>query len=108
MRRAVLLATLLASPALADQSTVASWYGHGRRTASGERFNPNALTAAHRSLPFNTRLLVTYGGRSVVVRVTDRGPFVRGRGLDLSRGAASRLGFLGRGSARVRYSIVRP
>ncbi len=65
--------------------------------------NPSALTAAHRSLPFGTRLRVTnkHNGKSVVVRINDRGPFVRGRMLDLSRGAASRLGFVGAGQASV-------
>jgi rare lipoprotein A len=66
----------------------ASWYFEGARTANGERFRPDGLTAAHRTLPFGTTLRVTYGGRTVVVRVNDRGPFVRGRCLDLSRGAA--------------------
>lgn len=78
----------------ASSLTVASWYGpgfHGRRTASGERFNQWAMTAAHRSLPFGTLVRVTHKGRSVTVRINDRGPFVRGRSLDLSRGAAQRL-----------------
>ena len=76
-------------------SMVASWYGpgfHGRKTASGERFNQNALTAAHKSLPFGTKLRVTYKGRSIIVRVNDRGPFVKGRHLDLSKGAARAIG----------------
>ena len=83
----------------------ASWYAlHGSRTASGERFDPSDLTAAHRSHPFGTRLRVTNlaNGRSVVVRVTDRGPRVRGRIVDVSRAAADRLGFKGRGTAKVR------
>jgi rare lipoprotein A len=71
--------------------TTASWYNKPQRTASGEWFEPNGMTAASRSLPFGTRLRVRYRGRSVVVRVSDRGPFVRGRGLDLSRGAARAL-----------------
>ncbi|TIV62635.1 MAG: septal ring lytic transglycosylase RlpA family protein, partial [Mesorhizobium sp.] len=73
------------------------------RTASGERMNPAALTAAHRSLPFGTKLRVTNknNGRSVVVRINDRGPFVRGRVLDLSRGAANQLGFIGSGHTAV-------
>lgn len=79
---------------------IASWYGpgfHGRRTASGERFNQNALTAAHRSLPFGTKVRVTNprNGRSVVVRINDRGPHVRGRIIDLSAGAAKVLGVSG-------------
>lgn len=76
---------------------VASFYGmeSGPHTASGERFNPNAMTAAHRTLPFGTYVRVTYRGRSVVVRINDRGPFVRGRDIDLSSGAARRIGCSG-------------
>ena len=78
------------------QSGLASWYEHGERTASGEAFTPDALTAAHRTLPFGTRVKVVHSrnGRSVVVRINDRGPFVRGRVLDLSRGAARALGIV--------------
>jgi rare lipoprotein A len=80
-------------------SGMASYYGNesGSRTASGERFNQNAMTCAHRSLPFGTRLKVTHGSRSVVVTVNDRGPFVRGRVLDLSTGAARAVGLGGVG-----------
>jgi rare lipoprotein A len=80
-------------------SGIASFYGNesGSQTASGERFNENAMTCAHRSLPFGTRLRVTHGGRSVVVKVNDRGPFVRGRVLDLSTAAARALGIDGVG-----------
>ncbi len=90
------------SPAAA-QCGRASWYALHSRTASGERMNPSALTAAHRSLPFGTKLRVTnkYNGRSVIVRINDRGPFVKGRMLDLSRGAASQLGFIGSGHTAV-------
>ena len=94
-----------ASAASADggqkiQSGHASWYGpgfHGRRTASGETFNTNALTAAHRSLPFGTRVRVVNNktGRSVVVRINDRGPFIGGRVIDLARGAARQIGMDG-------------
>ena len=85
----------------------ASYYGEqfrGRRTASGQRFDPDALTAAHRTLPFGTRLRVTNvaNGRSVVVRVTDRGPFHRSRILDLSKEAARRIGMVRSGTGRVR------
>jgi rare lipoprotein A len=78
---------------------VASYYGNesGSQTASGQRFNQNAMTCAHRSLPFGTRLRVTHGDRSVVVTVNDRGPFVRGRVLDLSTGAARAIGLDGVG-----------
>lgn len=86
----------------------ASYYGSesGSRTASGERFNPNGLTAAHRTLPFGTRLRVCYRG-CVVVRVTDRGPFIRGRQLDLSAGAARRIGLTKVGVAMVEVERVR-
>jgi rare lipoprotein A len=81
-------------------SGVASFYGNesGSKTASGERFNENAMTCAHRSLPFGTKLRVTHGGRSIVVTVNDRGPFVRGRVLDLSTAAARALGIDGLGA----------
>lgn len=89
------------------QSGVASWYGrrfHGRRTANGERYNMNAMTAAHRKLPFGTWVRVERldNGRQVVVRINDRGPFIKGRVIDLSRAAARRLGILGAGVASVR------
>jgi rare lipoprotein A len=79
------------------QRGMASWYGSGRRTANGERFNPNGLTAAHPSLPFGTRLRVVNGGngRSVIVRVNDRGPFAHGRIIDLARGSARAIGMTG-------------
>jgi len=85
----------------------ASYYGkvhHGKRTASGERFNQNALTAAHRTLPFGTRVKVTNldNGRSVVVRINDRGPFGRGRIIDVSKAAAEQLNMLRSGTAPVR------
>jgi rare lipoprotein A len=78
-------------------SGVASYYGNesGSKTASGQRFNQNAMSCAHRSLPFGTKLKVSTGGRSVVVTVNDRGPFIRGRVLDLSKGAARALGMGG-------------
>lgn len=89
----------------------ASWYGggfHGRPTASGAPFNQHALTAAHRSLPFGTELRVTNlrNGEQVEVTVTDRGPYSRGRILDLSRGAAAELGMLERGVSRVRIEVL--
>jgi rare lipoprotein A len=90
---------------------LASYYGkkfHGRRTASGERYNMNALTAAHRSLKFGSRVKVTNlkTKRSVVVRVNDRGPFVRGRIIDLSWAAAKRIGMIGDGVVRVKVRSV--
>jgi rare lipoprotein A len=88
---------ILSTPALAGQRMVATWYGSelaGNRTASGERFNPDGLTAAHRSLPFGTCLHVSNPktGSSVAVRVNDRGPFTKGVSLDLSHGAARAIG----------------
>ena len=91
---------------------IASWYGpgfHGRRTANGERYNQHGLTAAHKSLPFGTRVLVTnlVTGRSVMVRINDRGPFVRGRVIDLSAGAARAIGVYGSGTAPVALEVIR-
>lgn len=99
MKHILALFLLLASPAYAQAGDVASFYGYesGTKTASGERFNPLAMTAAHRTLPFGTRLRVTYQGRSVDVRVNDRGPFIKGRTIDLSLGAARAIGLTGRG-----------
>lgn len=84
----------------------ASWYGpgfDGRRTASGERFDMNALTAAHRTLPFGTRVRVRnlHNGQEVVVRINDRGPYARDRIIDLSKAAAAALGLLQAGEAPV-------
>lgn len=87
---------------------LASWYGSesGSRTASGQRFDRHGLTAAHRCLPFGTRLRVRYGGRSVVVTINDRGPFIRGRVLDLSEGAARAVGLRSRGVGRVTCEVL--
>lgn len=89
-------------------SGMASYYGNesGSRTASGQRFNQNALTAAHRSLPFGTKLRVTHRGSSVIVTINDRGPFVRGRVLDLSTGAARAIGLTGAGVGRVTAEVI--
>ena len=89
-------------------SGMASFYGNesGSRTASGQRFNQNAMTCAHRSLPFGTKLRVTHGGASVIVTVNDRGPFIRGRVLDLSTGAARAIGLTGAGVGRVVAEVV--
>jgi rare lipoprotein A (peptidoglycan hydrolase) len=109
-------ATALAQREASDKSigqhfTRASWYGrafHGRRTASGRIFNQNELTAAHRTLRLGSRVRVTElrGGRSVVVRITDRGPYVRGRGIDLSYAAARHIGIVERGVAPVRVEPI--
>ncbi|MUL36332.1 septal ring lytic transglycosylase RlpA family protein [Gloeocapsopsis dulcis] len=92
-------------------SGIASWYGpgfHGNRSASGERFNQNAMTAAHRSLPFGTKVRVTNkrNGRSVIVRINDRGPFTGGRIIDLSAAAARVLGVLNSGTAPVQVEVL--
>jgi rare lipoprotein A len=89
-------------------SGMASYYGNesGSKTASGQRFNQNAMTCAHRSLPFGTKLKVTHGDRSVVVTVNDRGPFIRGRVLDLSTAAARAVGLTGAGVGRVVAEVM--
>lgn len=81
----------------------ASWYALTSKTASGERMNPSAMTAAHRSLPFGAKIKVTNkkNGKAVVVRVNDRGPFIKGRVIDLSKGAAAKLGFVGAGHTQI-------
>jgi rare lipoprotein A len=89
-------------------SGMASFYGNesGSKTASGQRFNQNAMTAAHRTLPFGTKLKVTHGDRSVVVTINDRGPFVHGRVLDLSTAAARAVGITGAGVGRVVAEVM--
>ena len=92
-------------------SGAASWYGprfHGRTTANGERYDMDGLTAAHRSLPFGTKVRVTNltNGQSVTVRINDRGPFVEGRCLDLARGAFEEIASLGAGVITVRYQVL--
>jgi len=87
---------------------MASFYRHGSRTASGEKFNPGELTAAHRTLPFGTKVRVTdvTTGKSVTVRVNDRGPFINGRVIDVSHAAAESLGMTGKGVAKVKLDVV--
>jgi rare lipoprotein A len=94
-----------AGPAAAQDCGRASWYALRSKTASGEMMDPAAMTAAHRTLPFGTKLKVTNpdNGRAVVVRINDRGPFVKGRVLDLSKGAAQQLGFVRAGHAKICY-----
>jgi rare lipoprotein A len=94
-----------------EEVGLASWYGaphHGRRTASGEVFDMNQLTAAHRTLPFGTRVLVTNRdtGQSAELRINDRGPFVQGRILDVSYAAARLLGAIGPGTIPVRIRVI--
>lgn len=93
------------------QHGTASWYGprfHGRRTASGQRFNQYHLTAAHKKLPLGTRAIVTNlrNGRTVEVEINDRGPYVRGRVIDLSRAAAEHLGMRESGTTPVRIEVL--
>jgi rare lipoprotein A len=114
---ALFVSAVASSPVLAEakqddtfgrriQSGRASWYGpgfHGRRTASGETFDANAMTAAHRTLPFGTRVRVLNKrtGQSVVVRINDRGPYAHGRVIDLSRASAKAIGISGVGSIEI-------
>jgi rare lipoprotein A len=95
------------------ETGIASWYGvpyHGRPTASGEIFDMEKLTAAHRALPFETWVEITNlsNGKQVDVRITDRGPFVRGRIIDLSMGAARQIDMVRAGTARVRLKVINP
>jgi peptidoglycan lytic transglycosylase len=101
--------TRLARHQGAGSRQVASFYSHDSETASGEKFDPHELTAAHRTLPFGTRLRVTnlINGRSVMVRVNDRGPFVRGRTVDVSASAAEELKMTERGVVNVKLDVVR-
>lgn len=90
---------------------VASYYGpgfHGKKTASGEQFNMYGLTAAHKTLPFNTKVLVKNldNGKSVIVRINDRGPYKKGRIIDLSTAAAKEIGLTGTGTAKVKLKIL--
>jgi rare lipoprotein A len=91
------------------ETVVSSWYGpgfEGNPTASGEPYRAGEYTAAHRSLPFGTQLLVTYGGQQAVVRVTDRGPYVAGRDIDLSQGAAEEIGLTNAGADAVDVRVL--
>lgn len=124
MMMALALPLLLAAPAIAQESQedgdalgkvigsgMASYYGNefaGKRTANGEKFNPHGLTAAHRTLAFGTKVRVTNltNGKDVVVRVNDRGPWGRGRVIDISLGAAKKIGMHRSGTAKVRMTLV--
>lgn len=112
---AILAIFPLSSVASSDRSQslqgVASYYGskfHGRKTASGERFDKFALTAAHKTLPLGTMVRVTNlrNGESVEVKINDRGPHTKGRIIDLSRGAAEEIGMVRAGTARVRLEVI--
>lgn len=93
------------------ETGIASWYGAkfaGRKTASGERYKPSAMTAAHRTLPFGTMVKVTNltNNKSVIVRINDRGPYIKGRIIDLSKAAAQELEFIKKGIAKVRITAL--
>jgi rare lipoprotein A len=105
---AALLCLGALTQAAAAQCGSASWYALHSRTASGERMNPAALTAAHRTLPFGTKVRVTNkdNGKAVIVRINDRGPFVKGRVLDLSKGAARKLGFVRAGHTKICFKAA--
>ncbi len=120
MRIYLMLAALLLLTACSSHRTSpdqgvsgqASWYGtkhHGKKTANGERFNQNALTAAHRTLPFGSKVKVTntLNKKSVTVRINDRGPYSKGRIIDLSRAAAAKIDMLNQGVAPVRLQVQR-
>jgi peptidoglycan lytic transglycosylase len=106
MVKTTLIAVALLSLAMSANAERASWYGEPQPTASGERFNPEAMTAAHRTLPFGTVVHVCRPIACVDVRINDRGPYVRGRDIDLSRGAARKLAMLGAGVVQVSLQIV--
>jgi rare lipoprotein A len=94
------------------ETGIASWYGgrwHGRKTANGERYNQNSMTAAHKKLPFNTRVRVTNlrTGKSCIVRINNRGPHIRGRVIDLSVAAAKKIGSHAGGLSRVKLEVER-
>lgn len=95
MRNSIFVILMLLPMQSQSEVVTASWYDHGKITASGERFDPEGLTVAHRALPFGTRLKLRYKGRKIIVRVNDRGPFVKGRQLDVSRRVARILGMTG-------------
>lgn len=100
---------IVVSPASASTVGLASYYKSGRLTANGERFNPMGLTAAHRSLPFGTKVKVTNlrTGKTVIVRINDRGPFIKGRVIDLSLGAAKVIGLTRTGIAKISFAVLR-
>ncbi|QOC94622.1 septal ring lytic transglycosylase RlpA family protein [Micromonospora craniellae] len=97
-----------ARPAVDTGSCGASFYWQGQMTANGETFNPEAMTAAHKTLPFDTRVRVTNpaNGKSITVRINDRGPFIEGRCLDLSRAAFAKIASLDLGHMQVRYEVL--
>jgi rare lipoprotein A len=104
----VMILLAIAPANASGQTGKASWYKMGTRTASGERFKPNGLTAAHRTLPFGTKVRVKNlrNGKTVTVRINDRGPFIKSRIIDVSVGAAKRIGLVSQGVTRVSIQVV--
>lgn len=105
---AVIATVFLLTGNASAQCGGASWYALHSRTASGEMMNPSAMTAAHKTLPLGSKVRVTHSGtgKSIVVRINDRGPFIKGRVIDLSKGAAKKLGFIGAGHTKVCISKI--
>ena len=110
----IILSTILSGCAMAEklfdtkkkEYMIASWYKHGTRTANGEKYDYMGMTAAHKKLPFGTKLRLTRGEQSIIVRINDRGPFIKGRDIDLSMGAAKALGCLRMGVCKVEYILL--
>lgn len=104
---ACLVALFIPIAAIAETG-IASWYESGHTTANGEKYIPNGISCAHKSLAFNSRVRVTNQntGQSIICRINDRGPFIRGRIIDLSRGAARQLGMIGSGTAQVTVEVI--
>lgn len=116
MKKYIIISTLLlggcstsALSSVEPNTTRASWYSQGVKTASGERLNPKALTVAHRTLPFGTLVKITNveNKKSVIARVNDRGPFIKGRGLDVTKQVAIELNFVKKGVTTVTYQVVK-
>ena len=110
--KVVILLLLMCFPLLSKEGKASYYHDkfHGRMTASGTIFNQNEMTCAHKTLPFGTKLEVTNltNNKTVVVTVTDRGPFIKGRHIDLSYAAAEKLGFINKGVQRVNFEIIKP
>lgn len=104
---ATIILALVAAEKARSEEGMASFYWHGQVTANGERFDPEGMTAAHKTLPFGTMVVVTTisNNRSVKVRINDRGPFIKGRVIDLSRAAARSIGMIGVGVAKVKIDV---
>lgn len=105
---AALLLLAIAPANASSQTGKASWYKMGTKTASGERFNAHGFTAAHRTLPFGTKVLVKNlrNGKTVTVRINDRGPFIKSRIIDVSMGAAKKIGLVNQGVTRVSIQVL--